>query len=285
MSEEVQGVLSEVRESAVSKNDGDNRYTQVDNDILLNPIEGFKPETIEEEKEENNHETQEKEKEKEKENKTQGETISNSMKRNKIEIRIILLGEKGVGKTSLINRYVNNKFNSLGEASTGPDEKKKKFELDNKTLVELLIKDTTNEEKLGKFTKTYYKDAHGALVVFDITNHQSFDKVKYWLEELNGNAPRDIVICIIGNKADLSADKNVTIEEIQNIAGDNLHYEVSAKSGNNVSLAFEQLTYGIVEKQKEEEKNPNKVVRGKDGRKTTDLRDINKDLAKKKKCC
>ena len=69
------------------------------------------------------------------------------------------------------------------------------------------------------------------------------------------------------------------------MAGDNLYYEVSAKTGNNVSLAFEQITYGIIEKQKEEENNPNKVLRGKEGRKTTDLRDINKELDGNKKCC
>ena len=89
----------------------------------------------------------------------------------------------------------------------------------------------------------------------------------------------------MGNKADLTADRVVSLEDITTLAGDNLHYEVSAKTGNNVSLAFEQLTYGILEKQKDEEKNPEKVVRGKEGRKTAGLNEINEEAKVKRKCC
>ena len=152
----------------------------------------------------------------------------------------------------------------------------------------LLSSDTTEEEKLGKFTKNYYKDAYGALLVFDLTNQQSFQKLKTWMEEINTNAPRDIVLCIVGNKSDLRADRKVKFEDAKDFAKDNLYYEVSCKSGTNVSLAFEQLADGIIEKQKEEENNPNKVIRGKEGRKTADLNEINKELKnldKGNKCC
>ena len=121
--------------------------------------------------------------------------------------------------------------------------------------------------------------------MYDLTNEHSFQKVKFWMEELDSNAPRDIIVCILGNKADLTADRVVKFEDVKSLVGDHLNYEVSAKTGNNVSLAFEQLTYGIIEKQKEEENNPDKVLRGKEGRKTQDLNDINKDLITKKKCC
>ena len=160
--------------------------------------------------------------------------------------------------------------------------------MDDNVSAELTIYDTTNEQKLGKITKNYYKDAYGAIIVFDLTNKNSFNKVKNWLKEINSNAPRDIVICLLGNKADITDDRNVAYEDAKSLAEDNLYYEVSAKSGNNVSLAFEQLTYGIIDKQNEEENNPEKVVRGKEGRRTADLNDINmisKDLSLKKKCC
>ena len=91
----------------------------------------------------------------------------------------------------------------------------------------------------------------------------------------------------MGNKADLTSDRNVAYEDAKTVAEDNLYYEVSAKTGNNVSLAFEQLTYGIIEKENEEEDNPEKVIRGKEGRRTADLNDINmmnKEL-NRKKCC
>ena len=117
-----------------------------------------------------------------------------------------------------------------------------KVEVDKNLSVDLLITDPTNEEKLGKFTKNYYLDAHGAIIVYDLSNEQSFQKVKYWMEELNSNAPRDTIFCILGNKSDLTADRVVKYEDVKALAGDNLNYEVSAKSGNNVNLAFEQLT-------------------------------------------
>lgn len=268
-------VEPEIRES--NPDDNNERYTQVDNDVVYNPIEGY-----EEKKEEQNIDN---EGEKvENVTKKQESNISSNKKEFK-KLKIILLGEKNAGKSSLINRYVNNKFNAFSQTEIGDDVRQKKVEVDNSLTVDLAINDTTSEEKLGKFTKNYYLDAHGALIVYDLTNQQSFDKLKYWLDELNSNAPRDIVICILGNKADLTADRVVKFEDAKNLAGDNLYYEVSAKTGNNVSLAFEQLTYGIIEKQKEEENNPNKVLRGREGRKTADLNDINKDLNKKKGCC
>ena len=262
---------SEIREST---NEGNNeRYTQVDNDILFNPVEGYDDKNDGGNNEEVG-ETKEETKENEKKQKYEVEdSRSKSSKRQLKKLKIILLGEKGVGKSSLINRYVSNKFSNYTQVSLGL------------LTVDLQINDTTNEENLGKFTKNYFLDAHGALLVYDLTNEQSFHKLKYWLEELKSNAPEDIVYCILGNKSDSTADRVVDYEKAKEFAGDNLYYEVSAKTGNNVTLAFEQLTYGIIEKQKEEENNPNKVIRGKEGRKTTDLADINKELIGKKKCC
>jgi small GTP-binding protein len=255
--------IVEVRETSMSKNEGgDDRYTKVNKDAF-SPVEGYVQETPEEENK-----------------KEQGDTPLRKVFK---QYKIILLGDKGVGKSSLINRYVSNKFNS--EVVVGDIVKKKKLELDNRTTVELLINDSTQEEKLGKYTKHYFTDAHGALIMFDITNRQSFTNLQTWIDEVKANAPRDIVFCILGNKADLSSNRVVKFEEVQNIAGDDLYYEVSSKTGNNVSLAFEALAYAIQEKQKNEEKNPDKVARGKDGRKTQDLNEINKDLGIKKKCC
>ena len=264
---------SEIRESTNEVNN-DERYTQIDNDVMFNPIEGYE-EKKEQEKEENPGENQEK----------VNIVKSDITKKEFKKLKIILLGEIGVGKSSLINRYVSNKFNTFNQTSIGDDVKIKKVEVDKNLTVDLLINDPTNEEKLGKFTKNYYLDAHGAVIVYDLTNEKSFQKVKFWMEELDSNAPRDIIVCILGNKADLTADRVVKFEDVKSLVGDHLNYEVSAKTGNNVSLAFEQLTYGIIEKQKEEENNPDKVIRGKEGRKTQDLNDINRDLLTKKKCC
>ena len=271
--------VPEYREST-NEEHNDERYTQVDNDVLFNPIEGYK-EKKEEENEQNTNENPEKDKE----NNTSKVDTSTVKAKEFKKIKIILLGEKDVGKTSLIDRYVSNKFNVISKSTIGDDIKQKKIEIDKTLTVNLAISDTTNEEKLGQITKNYYLDAHGAIIVFDLTNENSFKKVKFWMDELNSKGPADVVLCLLANKADLTADRVVKYEEAKELAGDNLYYEVSAKTGNNVSLAFEQLTDGILEKQKEEENNPNKVLRGKEGRKTADLKDINKDLNAKKKCC
>ena len=267
---------SEVRESETSESN--NRYTQVENDFVFNPVEGY-----EEEKKDDNEN---------KENEanipqSQSHTgsISNPKKKEIKKLKIILIGELGVGKSSLINRYVDNKFVKPPEEA---ELKIKNIDVDDNTVAELSINDTTNEEKLGKITKNYYKDAHGAIIVFDLTNKPSFNKVKFWLKEINSNAPRDIVLCLLGNKSELTTERNVAYEDAKDIAGDNLYYEVSAKTGNNVSLAFEQLMYEIIEKQNEEIDNPDKVPRGKEGRRTADLKDINEInrlMMKKKKCC
>ena len=274
----------ELRESETSKDTNDkNRYTQVEDDILFNPVEGFDDDNKEEVQKENQDN-------KDNENTIQAlnsKNSSNSKKGKETKrLKIILLGEKGVGKTSLINRYIYNKF--IVSEKQNSELNIKKIDMDDNVSAELTIYDTTNEQKLGKITKNYYKDAYGAIIVFDLTNKNSFNKVKNWLKEINSNAPRDIVICLLGNKADITDDRNVAYEDAKSLAEDNLYYEVSAKSGNNVSLAFEQLTYGIIDKQNEEENNPEKVVRGKEGRRTADLNDINmisKDLSLKKKCC
>ena len=267
---------SEVRESETSESN--NRYTQVENDFVFNPVEGY-----EEEKKDDNEN---------KENEanipqSQSHTgsISNPKKKEIKKLKIILIGELGVGKSSLINRYVDNKFVKPPEEA---ELKIKNIDVDDNTVAELIINDTTNEEKLGKITKNYYKDAHGAIIVFDLTNKPSFNKVKFWLKEINSNAPRDIVLCLLGNKSELTTERSVAYEDAKDIAGDNLYYEVSAKTGNNVSLAFEQLMYEIIEKQNEEIDNPDKVPRGKEGRRTADLKDINEInrlMMKKKKCC
>ena len=261
----------------MQETNNDDRFTKVDNDVF--GIEGYQDGKKEENKEEE-----------------LGDTLPmGSKNKPKIDLnrevkqfKIILLGEKGVGKSSIIERYVNNKFSS-NESLEGNDAVKiKRYDVDKNLTAELSINDTTEVEKLDKFPKTYYKDAHGAILVFNLTDQNSFEKLSYWKEELDSHAPSDLVICYLGNQADKIADRKVKKEDIKKILNeeDKLYYDVSAKNGNNISLAFEQLTMAIIEKQKEEQNNPDKVLRGKEGRKTLDLRDAppEEDI-RKRRCC
>ena len=203
------------------------------------------------------------------------------------EYKVIVLGDFGVGKSSLIYRYLNNKFKKdIQEDSTKSENNLKIIQIDENLRIKLNIWDTAGMEKNGKIVKRYYVDSYGALVVFDLTNKQSFDNIKSWINDLKENCPRDIVFCVAANKSDLIEDRKITYEEIKELMQDDLYYEVSSKNGNNVSLAFEQLAYNIIEKQNEEKDNPDKVLRGVEGRKTTDLKNFDEnDLKKKKKCC
>ena len=264
----------EEEQNDIDEGNNDDRFTKVENDVYL--IEGYEEEKKEEKKEGEEGET----------------PLSNKNNPKKIvtkkdvkKFKIILLGEKGVGKSSIIDRYVSNKFSNFENTEMRDTVKIKMYEVDKNLTAELSIKDTTEVENLGKFPREYFNDAHGAILVFNLTDPQSFEKISYWKEELDYNAPFDVVVCYLGNQSDLTADRKVKAEEIKKVVGDSLYYDVSAKTGNNISLAFEKLTIGIIEKQKEEAKNPNKVIRGKDGRKTLDLRDAKDTGVKEKKCC
>ena len=150
----------EFRDSEMSKNsENNNRYTQVENDILFNPVEGYEEEKIDIEEENKDI--------KENSNQVKPSTAS-KLKKDIKKLKIILLGEIGVGKSSLIKRYVFNKFENI-EKKDGAEINIKHLDIDDNTSAELSIYDTTNEEKLGKITKNFYKDAHGAIVVFDLT--------------------------------------------------------------------------------------------------------------------
>ena len=294
-----------------------NRFTQLD-DSLFNAIEGYQEENekdLKENNEENNNkennndnnnnneinindnnsnninenENEDEDKDKNKDKDDNNISITQKTKTEQLkEYKIIVIGDFGVGKSHLIYRYMNNKFNKDNqEESLIPENNIKIIHTDENTKLKLNIWDTAGQEKTGKIIKKYYIDAYGALVVFDLTNKESFDHIKIWLEDLKENSPKDIVCCFVGNKSDLKDERKISYEEIKDFLEDNLFYEVSAKSGNNVSLAFEQLAYNIVEKQIEEENNPDKVIRGKEGRKTLDLAkaDINKDLITKNNIC
>lgn len=250
----------------------DDRFTKVENDVFN--IEGYQEPKPEEDKG-GAQDT------------TPASSNKDKSKNSKKEIKkfkIILLGEKGVGKSSLIERYVKNKFSNFENQGVRDAVHNKKYDVDKNLTVELSINDTCEVENLQKFPREFFTDAHGAMLVFNLADHRSFERLSYWKEELDSMGPRDVVLCYLGNQADRTADRKVTLEEAKTLADDNLYYDVSAKAGNNVSMAFEQLTMGIIEKQKEESNNPDRVLRGKEGRKTMDLKEA-KNVPAKKKCC
>lgn len=275
-----------------SANNNNSRYTKVDNDFLFNPtgIEGYDGNpnlNVEDNQNENNPEAILKS---EKENETnQAEQNINKDMPNKSplfntqkkihELKIIVLGDIAVGKTCVINRYIKNTFSDEHKSSISCEFKNKKMDIDCETAANLHIWDTAGEERFMSVTRQYYNGSHGAMIIYDLTNKDSFIKMSKWIKDVKDNAPRDIIISIVGNKSDLIAEKVDLGNELKPYQDKYLYCEVSAKTGTNVSLAFENLTLKIMDKLKEKKDNPDNSLQ----RDSIPLTNPNKN-EKKKKC-
>lgn len=177
--------------------------------------------------------------------KSESATNDNLMLERKMyQYKIILLGDIAVGKTSILSRFINNSFSEVYKCNVGVDFKAKTIYLDDKTGADLNIWDTCGEERFRGVSRQYYKDSNGILLVFDLTNHLSFEGLQSWFDDIYNFAMTGIDIVLLGNKSDDIANRAVTIEEIKEMINDKIncsYYEVSAKTGYNVTIAFEEL--------------------------------------------
>jgi small GTP-binding protein len=265
------------RNSRYTQNNN-SRFTQVSNDnIMENPL-NYKEENKNNSISNNTNLTNN--------NKLRKNSKSNEKPKIKeYSFKIIIVGDISVGKTSIINRFIENKFTEGIKSTLVNENLKKKIRIDNSTIVTLNIWDTIGDERFRILTHQFYQDSHGALLIFDITNKETFNKLEIWIKDIIQNTPPDCILMIIGNKYDLNENRKISYDEA-NILSQRFnisYYEVSAKNGNNIALAFEQLTYRIIDKQREEENNVNRYLR-KDQRNTIGLEDGNNNNSNKK-CC
>lgn len=198
-----------------------------------------------------------------------------------IQIKIMLLGESQIGKTSLIQRYVKNNFNLSYITTVGIDFQLKQIKMNNKSI-KLQIWDTAGQERFKNITKSYFHSSDGFIVGYDITSRLSFTNVSTWLKEINENAPEEIQKILIGNKCDLN-EREVTTEEGKKLAEENgmKFFETSAKNDINVKETFEAITKDILDVQYKEEGDGNRNSLVID-RKTEKKKDEEKE---KKGCC
>lgn len=154
-------------------------------------------------------------------------------------VKVVLVGSYFTGKTSLINRYVDEEFTNNVKPSTQPSFHTKAITVDNATI-NLEIWDTAGQERYHSLTSLFYQEADYGIVVFDLTNRESFLKAKDWAEELRREVSDDFTISLAGNKMDLKDKICVPFEEISFLAKEiNAEpFEVSAKTGENVDLLF-----------------------------------------------
>jgi len=159
---------------------------------------------------------------------------------NKIfQFKLVLLGESAVGKSSLVLRFVKGQFLDYQESTIGAAFLTQTVCL-NDTTVKFEIWDTAGQERYHSLAPMYYRGAQAAIVVYDITSYDSFDRAKKWVKELQRQGNPNIVIALAGNKVDLAQKRTVEIEESQAYAEENgiLFMETSAKTAANVNELF-----------------------------------------------
>ncbi|XP_059485289.1 ras-related protein Rab-31 [Neocloeon triangulifer] len=134
-----------------------------------------------------------------------------------IEGKIVVLGAQGVGKTSLVVRYIGKMFSHHISPTIGASFFTCKINLDN-TRIKLQVWDTAGQERFRAMAPMYYRNANAALLVFDITQVHSFEAVRMWVKELQKNVPEPMVMCLVGNKTDLASERRVSRDEAQQFA-------------------------------------------------------------------
>ena len=159
-----------------------------------------------------------------------------------LNCKVVLLGESGVGKTSIITRYVNNYFEDNSLTTNGASYTYKTIYLEkyNKSI-KFEIWDTAGQERYRALTKIFYKNTNAVILCYDITKKGSFNEIKnYWFNEVKNNSPNDIVIAIAANKSDLYESEEVNEEEAINYAKSVgvIFFETSAMNSSGIDDLF-----------------------------------------------
>ena len=164
--------------------------------------------------------------------------------------KILTIGESNVGKTCVLRRFVENKFLKTHLATIGIDFKTKNITIKNKEI-KLKIWDTAGQERFRNITNQYYKGADGIVLIFDITDQNTFDKIQDWMNQINSNTQtNEIGLVLIGNKKDLENSRIVTYKDGEAL-GKELgikYFETSALTGDGIKDAFEHVTKEILKK-------------------------------------
>ena len=153
--------------------------------------------------------------------------------------KIVLLGDSGVGKSSIASRFVDNTFSRMQDSTIGAAFFSKMFDVDGEAC-KLDIWDTAGQERYHSLTPMYYRGAKIGLVVFDITKPSSYEKMKQWCEEVT-QASKNIMITVVGNKLDLDEKRLISKDDATDfcVMNDYEYIETSAKTGLNVDKIFE----------------------------------------------
>ena len=198
-------------------------------------------------------------------------------------LKILTLGDTMVGKSSIVLRFAEDKFDDNQFATIGIDFKTKYIKIGDSS-VKVLIWDTAGQEKFQNIAKQYYKGANGVLLIYDICCKKSFERVEFWLKELKENNRIDeLYIYLVGNKVDMEDKREISTEKGEQYAKDNnINFiEVSAKTGKGINELFNKAIKGSLDKVitiNEKEEGDDKV-------KLSSFLEKEEFKQKNKKCC
>lgn len=164
-----------------------------------------------------------------------------------IEGKVVVLGSQGVGKTSLVVRYIGKMFSHHISPTIGASFFTCKLNIEE-TRVKLQVWDTAGQERFRSMAPMYYRNANAALLVFDITQYFTFTSIKSWVKELQRNVEEPIVLCIVGNKTDLESQRKVSKEEAHAYA-DSIgatYFEASALHDQGIEQVFLNVGVGLI---------------------------------------
>ena len=168
-----------------------------------------------------------------------------------LSYKFLVLGDQMVGKTSVLERYVNNTFKANYLTTIGMDKRFKRLEINN-TDVDVFITDTAGEERFRSLTKMFYKGADGIFVGFSLLDPKTLESINYWIQQINENCSKEYPISLVlfGNKCDDKENIKVKKEEIDAIKNkyDLTYFETSAKDNINIQNLFEYLIKTTIKK-------------------------------------
>ncbi|XP_051999349.1 RAB11a, member RAS oncogene family, like [Xyrauchen texanus] len=156
--------------------------------------------------------------------------------------KVVLIGDSGVGKSNLLSRFTRNEFNLESKSTIGVEFATRSIHVEGKTI-KAQIWDTAGQERYRAITSAYYRGAVGALLVYDIAKHLTYENAERWLKELQDHADSNIVIMLVGNKSDLRHLRAVPVDEAKAFAEKHglSFLETSALDSSNVELAFQTI--------------------------------------------
>ncbi|KAE8672144.1 Ras-related protein RABH1b [Hibiscus syriacus] len=160
--------------------------------------------------------------------------------------KLVFLGDQSVGKTSIITRFMYDKFDNTYQATIGIDFLSKTMYLEDRT-VRLQLWDTAGQERFRSLIPSYIRDSSVAVIVYDVANRQSFQNTSKWIEEVRTERGSDVIIVLVGNKTDLVDKRQVSVEEAEAKARElNVMFiETSAKAGFNIKALFRKIAAAL----------------------------------------